>query len=326
MRTGIMHILGVSNPQVLCGHLFLTGSGGSIPYIMGSDHFEGSSGRVLVIRVGLVSRLDGDDALKVALRLYKGMARKDLKVLPEEQLSQVAKLPGGVPFSKMDADLIVTVGGDGTVLKTCMGIPKPETPILAVNMGRRGYLTEVDPENAMHAIESYIKGTCKREEHAKLSITVEGETTVDGLNEAVITSGTPSKMLHFMVSIDKSQLLEFRGDGLIVSTPTGSTAYSLSAGGPIVDNSVEAFVVTFICPLEHLTPLVLSMDNRIKVELMDPKLKGTLVVDGRLQRELHPQTSVTITRSPHKAVFVRLGPIRSLRGLMRLRPTPRNTH
>ena len=89
----------------------------------------------MVVRVGLVSRLDGDDALKVALRLYKGMVKKDLKVLPEEQLSHVAKLPGGVPFSKMDADLIVTVGGDGTVLKTCMGVPKPEMPTLAVEMG-----------------------------------------------------------------------------------------------------------------------------------------------------------------------------------------------
>jgi len=280
----------------------------------------------LVVRVGLVSRLDGDDALKVALRLYKGMVKRGLKVLPEEQLSQVAKLHGGLPLSRMDADLIVTVGGDGTVLKTCMGIPNPETPILAVNMGRRGYMTEVDPENALHAIESYVKGTCKREERVKLSVTVEGEATVDGLNEVVITSGTPSKMLHFMVSIDKSQLLEFRGDGLIIATPTGSTAYSLSADGPIVDNSVEAFVVTFICPLEHLTPLVVSLNNKIKVELVDPKLKGTLVVDGRLQRELHPLASVTITRSQHKAVFVRLGPIRSLRGLMRLRPTPRNTH
>lgn len=285
------------------------------------DH---ASGVVLATKVGLVSRLDGDEALKVAVKLYKGMTKKDLNVLPEEQLSQLAKLPGGVPFSKMDADLIVTVGGDGTVLKTCMFIPKPETPILAVNMGRRGYLTEVDPENAMHAIDSFVKGTCKREERAKLTAVIEGETAIDGLNEVVITSGTPSKMLHFMVSIDKSQLLEFRGDGLIVSTPTGSTAYSLSAGGPVVDNSVEAFVVTFICPLEHLTPLVVSMDNRIKVELMAPKLKGTLVVDGRLQRELQPQTAVTIARSSHKAVFVRLGPIRSLRGLMRLRPMQRN--
>ncbi|HXZ98367.1 MAG TPA: NAD(+)/NADH kinase, partial [Candidatus Acidoferrum sp.] len=165
---------------------------------------------------------------------------------------------------------------------------------------------------------------CKTEERAKLSVTVEGENPIDGLNEAVITSGTPSKMLHFIVSIDKSQLLEFRGDGLIVSTPTGSTAYALSANGPILDNSVNAFVVTFICPLEHLTPLVVSMDNRIKVELAAPKLKGTLVVDGRLQRELHPQASITIARSSHTAVFVRLGPIRSLRGLMRLRPMPRN--
>jgi NAD+ kinase len=278
----------------------------------------------LVTKIGLVSRLDGDAALKVALKLYKEITKKGLKVLPEEQLSQVAKLLGGVPFSKMDADLIVTVGGDGTVLKTCMSIPRPETPILAVNMGRRGYLTEVDPENAMHAIESYIKGTCKTEERAKLSVAIEGEKPVDGLNEVVIASGTASKMLHFMVSIDKSQLLEFRGDGVIVSTPTGSTAYALSANGPILDNSVNAFVVTFICPLEHLTPLVVSMDNRVKVELEAPKLKGTLVVDGRLQRELHPQASVTIARSSHKAVFVRLGPVRSLRGLMRLRPMPRN--
>jgi len=283
-----------------------------------------ASDPILVTKVGLVSRLDGDAALKVAVRLHKEMTKKGLKVLPEEQLSQVGKLPGGVPFSKMDADLIVTVGGDGTVLKTCMSIPKPETPILAVNMGRRGYLTEVDPENAMHAIESYIKGTCKTEERTKLCVAIEGESSFDGLNEVVIASGTPSKMLHFMVSIDKSQLLEFRGDGLIVSTPTGSTAYSLSANGPIMDNSVEAFVVTFICPLEHLTPLVVSMNNRIKVELVDPKLKGTLVVDGRVQRELQPQTSVTISRSSHKAIFVRLGPIRSLRGLMRLRPMPRD--
>ena len=278
----------------------------------------------MITKVGLVSRLDGDDALKVSLKLYKSMTKKQLKVLPEEQLSQVAKLPGGVPFSKMDADLIVTVGGDGTVLKTCMSIPRPETPILAVNMGRRGYLTEVDPENAMHAIESFMKGTCKKEERVKLSATIEGETAVDALNEVVITSGTPSKMLHFLISIDKSQLLEFRGDGLIVSTPTGSTAYSLSAGGPIVDNSVDAFVMTFICPLEPLTPLVVSMENRINVQLVAPKLKGTLVVDGRFQRELQPQTSVTIARSSHRAVFVRLGPVRSLRGLMRLRPMQRN--
>lgn len=277
----------------------------------------------MVTKVGLVSRLDEDAALKVALRLYKNMTKKGIKVLPEEQLAQIAKLPGGVSFSKMDADLIVTVGGDGTVLKTCMSIPRAETPILAVNMGRRGYLTEVDPEGAMHAVESCIKGTCKKEERAKLSVTVEGESPIDGLNEVVISSGTPSKMLHFKVSVDSSQL-EFRSDGLIVSTPTGSTAYSLSANGPIMDNSVEAFVVTFICPLEHLTPLIVSMENRIKIELMAPKLKGTLVVDGRVQRELQPQTSVTVTRSSHKAVFVRLGPIRSLRGLMRLRPVPRD--
>lgn len=279
----------------------------------------------MVMKVGLVAKLEGSDAPKVASKLYKSMTKKNLKVLPEQQLAQLQRLPGGTAFPEMDADLIVTVGGDGTVLKTCMSIPKPETPILAVNMGRRGYLTEVDPENAIPAIESFLKGTCKMEKRVKLSATIEGESTVDALNEVVITSGTPSKMLHFKISIDRSQLLEFRGDGLIVSTPTGSTAYSLSAGGPVVDNSIEAFVMAFICPLEHLAPLVISMDNRIKLELDAPKLKGTLVIDGRLQRELAPQTPVTISRSPHKAVLIRLGPVRSLKGLMRLRSMRRHT-
>ena len=278
----------------------------------------------MVTKIGLVSKLEGSEAPRVASKLRKAMIKKSLKVLPEERLAQLQRLPGGVPFSEMDADLIVTVGGDGTVLKTCMSITRPETPILAVNMGRRGYLTEVDPDNAMHTIESFLRGTCRLEKRAKLSAGIEGEKPVDGLNEIVITSGTLSKMLHFTVSIDRSQLLDFRSDGLIVSTPTGSTAYSLSAGGPILDNSVEAFVMTFICPLENLTPLVVSMDSRIRLELAAPKLMGTLVVDGRFQRELAPQTPVTISRSPHKAVFVRLGPIRPLRGLVRLRPVRRN--
>lgn len=278
----------------------------------------------MVTKIGLVSKLEGSEAPRVASKLRKAMIKKSLKVLPEERLAQLQRLPGGVPFSEMDADLIVTVGGDGTVLKTCMSIPRPETPILAVNMGRRGYLTEVDPDNAMHTIESFLRGTCRLEKRVKLSAAIEGEKPVDGLNEIVITSGTLSKMLHFTVSIDRSQLLDFRSDGLIVSTPTGSTAYSLSAGGPILDNSVEAFVMTFICPLENLTPLVVSMDSRIRLELAAPKLMGRLVVDGRFQRELAPQTPVTISRSPHKAVFVRLGPIRPLRGLVRLRPVRRN--
>ena len=133
----------------------------------------------------------------------------------------------------------MTVGGDGTVLKTCMSIPEPETPILAVNMGRRGYLTEIEPRKAYHAINLFMKGKCRLEKETKLAVLLDGRHVVDALNELVVSSGSPSKMLDLQLAVDSTPLLSFRGDGLIVSTATGSTAYSLSAGGPVVDSALK---------------------------------------------------------------------------------------
>lgn len=274
-------------------------------------------------RIGLVSRLDETEALRVATSIYRSLSRKGFTVFPETQFARASKLDGGKSFSEMDVDLIVTVGGDGTVLKTCMSIPKPETPILAVNMGRRGYLTEVEPKDAVQAVQSFLKGKCRLEERSKLTVSSGQKPLVDGLNETVITSATPSKMVDFRVSLDRSQLLEFRADGLIVATPTGSTAYALSAGGPILDTSLEAFVLAFICPLERMSPVVVPMSKSIDIDLISPRLKATVMVDGRYQRELTPQSSLTITKSRHKAVFARLGEVVSIRRLMRLQPLER---
>jgi NAD+ kinase len=275
----------------------------------------------LAARIAVVSRLDNDEALKVAKELYNNLRKRGHSVIAEQQFARRVKIDGGRDFAEFDADLIVTVGGDGTVLKTCMQIPRPDTPILAVNMGRRGYLTEVTPREAVKAIDTFLKGKCRLEQRSKLSVHFEGQRLADGLNEAVITSSTPSKMLSFRVEIDGSQFLEFRADGMIVSTPTGSTAYSLSAGGPIVDNSLQLFVLSFICPLEGVSPAVVGMDKTITIHLLDPKLRATLVVDGRHQRELMPRTSIAIKRSDKKAVFARVKEVTPIRTLMRL-PEP----
>ena len=277
----------------------------------------------MTLKVGLVSRLDDQRALEIATTLAKQLRKKGISVVAELDLAKRGRLGGGTDLSDLKSDLIVTVGGDGTVLKTCMSVRDPETPILAVNMGRRGYLTEVEPRQALRAVELFMKGKYRLEKRTKLAVYLDGTHVVDALNELVISSGSPSKMLEFLLSVGSDSLLQSRGDGVIVSTATGSTAYALSAGGPAVDFSVDAYVITFICPLEFIRPRVVSMALPLSIQLMTPKQKGLVVVDGRFQRELAQDVKLMVRKAEHSAVFVRIGVSSSLGGLMRLRETER---
>ena len=273
---------------------------------------------LLPFTVGLVSRLDEPRAIEVASTLAKQLRKRGISVMAELELAKRGRLGGGRDLSDLKADLIVTVGGDGTVLKTAMTIPEQETPILAVNMGRRGYLTEVEPDKAARGIELFMKGKYSLEKRAKLAIHMNGTRVVDALNELVVSSGSPSKMLELRLSVDSDPLLQFRGDGVIVSTATGSTAYALSAGGPIVDSSVDAFVVTFICPLDFVRSTVVSMERTLSLELISPKLKAVVVADGRYQRELTQDVKLQVARSKHYTAFVRLSEVKPLGSLARL--------
>lgn len=256
--------------------------------------------------VAIVPRLDSEQALEVAMSIYRYLRSRRVNVLPEIEFSRLKNIKGGVPLSEIDADLIVTVGGDGTVLKTSMTVQRPETPILAVNMGRRGYLTEVEPENALKALGECLEGRHRLEEHAKLSVCFEGKVLTDGLNEALITPAATWKMLQFEVRHRDREFIEQRADGLIAATPTGSTAHALSAGGPILETSLEAFTLVFICPSDYVRSLVLSSLSDIQVRLTDPKVRAVVTVDGRYTRQLPPESSITIKKSKNKAVFVRL--------------------
>jgi NAD+ kinase len=274
-------------------------------------------------KVGLVSRLDDERALDVATSLARQLRKKGIAVTAEIELAKRGRLGGGKDLSDLRSDLIVTVGGDGTVLKTCMSIPDAETPILAVNMGRRGYLTEVEPRHAQRAVELFMKGKCRLEKRSKLAVFLDGTHVVDALNELVVSSGSPSKMLDLQLAVNSEPLLGFRGDGVIVSTATGSTAYALSAGGPVVDSVVDAFVITFICPLELIRPTVVSMDRSLSIQLRNPKLKALVVADGRSQRELTQDVKLIVRKAELSTVFVRVRPAPPLGSLMRLRETER---
>ena len=272
----------------------------------------------MAFTVALVSRLDDRRALEVSAALTKQLRKRGISVNAEIELARLGRIGGGKELSELKGDLMVTVGGDGTVLKTCMSVPEPKTPILAVNMGRRGYLTEIEPKMAYRAINLFMKGKCTLERRNKLDVLLDGRHIVDALNELVVSSGSPSKMLDLQLSVDSRDLLSFRGDGLIVSTATGSTAYSLSAGGPVVDSDVDAFVISFICPLGYVRPTVISMNRTLRIRLANPRLKALVVADGRSQRELNQTTILEVKKSNNQSVFVRMSPTPALGSLVRL--------
>jgi len=256
--------------------------------------------------VGLVARYDKKEALRLAEDLAEYLMTKGRNVCVESTLSdKIHAKVESVPLEQMKTDLIITIGGDGTILRTCISTPKPEPPILAVNMGVRGFLAEVEPKQAREALDKCLKGQFRMEKCMKLSAEADGTKLPDALNEVVITHSEPAKLLYTQILKDKEPILTCQADSLILSTQTGSTGYSLSAGGPVLDQSVDAFVLTPICPLTDFRPIVFPADSNITVQVLKPK-EMFVLVDGHYNRIVKSKLpSITVSRSEHVTSFIR---------------------
>jgi len=256
--------------------------------------------------VGIVARYDKKQALKLAEELAEYLKNKGLEVYIEDTLAGKLNVQEKmVPLASMKTDFIITIGGDGTILRTCITAPKPEPPILAVNMGVRGFLTEVEPKAACAAVEKTLKGEFKIEKCAKLAVSTDEQTMPDALNDVVISAGEPSKILYTQILKDGKPILKCQADGLIVSTQTGSTGYSLSAGGPVLDSEVDAFVLTPICSLTVFRSLVFPADSKVSIEAIRPK-EMLVLIDGNYRQLVTPKTHMlTITRSKNVTSFIR---------------------
>lgn len=256
--------------------------------------------------VGLVVRFDRRNALKLADDLANHLKANGLSVYAEDTLSDKMKMKQDiVPIGKMKTDFIITIGGDGTILRTCLSIPKPEPPILAVNMGVRGFLTEVDPKHAIAAVDKCIAGRFKIEKCMKLAISANGAKFPEALNEVVLSADEPAKLLYTKIFKDKEPIINCQSDGLMVATPTGSTGYSLSAGGPVLDPGTNAFVLTPICPLSVFRPIVFPTESALTIEVNKPG-RTHILIDGHSRLLLscrHP--GLTVTRSKNETSFIR---------------------
>jgi NAD+ kinase len=256
--------------------------------------------------VGIVARYDKKQALRLAEELAEYLRNKDLEVYLEDTLAgKVNAQEKTIPLAKMKTEFIITIGGDGTILRTCVTIPKPEPPILAINMGVRGFLTEVEPKDACAAVDRCLKGEFKVEKCAKLAVSTCEGAIPDALNDIVISAGEPSKILYTQISKNEKPILKCQADGLIVSTQTGSTGYSLSAGGPVLDPEVDAFVLTPICSLTVFDSLVFPADSKVTIKAIRPK-DVLVLIDGNYRQLLTTENpALTVTRSKNVTSFIR---------------------
>ena len=202
-------------------------------------------------------------------------------------------------------DLVVVVGGDGTILLTTQRMPV-QVPVVGVNWGEVGFLADLEPEEAFGFFDQ-LPVHVRTEDRMRVRLSVDGSYVGDALNEALIVTDRPAKMLKFLIHIDGVVAERFRADGLLISTPTGSTAYGMSAGGPIVDPKVEAFLIIPLAPfMLSNRPHLIDSSRTVKITLEAEK-PAKLVIDGLIVRHIGEMSTIDVSRSSHPALFVDAG-------------------
>jgi NAD+ kinase len=256
-------------------------------------------------KIGLVVK-DQKDSLSLAREMYKYLVAKGLKVMVDEESSEKTGLTKGCIIDKMDVDLFVVLGGDGTILKTVSMAKDKKTPILGINFGTTGFLTQISPGEWKNAINNVIRGRYTVEGRAKLEVRLKDGKGGSALNECVIITSVPVEVIVMELYVDGALTRKLKADGVIISTPTGSTAYSKSCGGPIVDPRMKCFVITPICPFEGSSrSLVVPQDSKIDVRVLG-KSRALVVIDGEKKLEFPSGTMAAFSISDEMVNFIEL--------------------
>lgn len=248
-----------------------------------------------------------DESRAVVERLLDFLDEHGVEAVVNEETADVLNADG-VPVSEMgrEADVVLTVGGDGTVLRTLSHMHDP-VPLLCINTGRVGFLSGAAPDEALDKVSEILDGY-EVEKRERLGVEVNGETLPPALNETVIVTSRPAKIMGFDVLHDGELVESIRSDGVVVATPTGSTAYSMSAGGPIVEPCVESRLVVPLAPFRmQVAPWVLGSHRRTTVVPTRVDKPATVVIDGDEYIEVERGDEVRFTRAENDALFVDTG-------------------
>jgi NAD+ kinase len=255
--------------------------------------------------VGVITRLDVKDPKGIIPIFVKHLSYK-VKLLLDPVTASIAGVRESTEVDEMYADLVLVFGGDGTILRTLQLLPKP-TPLLGINMGEVGFLTVVDPESAYYMVDRIIEDF-EVVERDRMQVKLNEYELPCAMNEAVIITSRPAKISHFKVYVDNKLMEEFRADGVVLATPTGSTAYAMSAGGPIVDPRVDAMIIVPLAPYKlSARPWVVPGSSTVRLELLREDKESMVVIDGQYHTSVKKDDILEFTRCDMPALFVKFG-------------------
>ena len=265
-------------------------------------------------KIGLVGRSKQDGLDAVLEELLTLLAGRGHEVFLEKRLG--ALVPGhGARLGGRDeigqhSDLVIVVGGDGSLLSAARTLARHDTPVLGVNRGRLGFLTDINPDQIAEQVPPVLDGHYEMEDRFLLDAHVhrDGEIVAgaDALNDVVVNSGTSGQMREIELSINGTFVYRQRADGLIVSTPTGSTAYSLSGGGPIMHPSLDAIVLVPMFPHALSSrPIVVDGNSEIRIDILQRnRTHPPVTCDGQVNMTAQPGDSVFIRKKPHRLTLL----------------------
>jgi len=262
-------------------------------------------------RVGIAAKITSRRALDAAQRTSLELTGRGYEVHFDHSTGLALKQKNGTHYQKSDlashSDLLITFGGDGTLLSVARHAPEG-VPIIGVNMGTLGFLTEIRADEFTKVLDDVLAGTFKAEARVAFDVVVSGRQGAKSyrvLNDAVINKSALARIIEMRVSVGGRLVSTFRADGLIIATPTGSTAYNLSAGGPIIYPTMSAVVLTPICP--HMLsnrPIVLPDEEEITVEIVTPRQEVFLTLDGQEGIAISEKDRVVIQKSAQRVNIV----------------------
>ncbi|MBN1826080.1 MAG: NAD(+)/NADH kinase [Candidatus Eisenbacteria bacterium] len=240
------------------------------------------------------------------LKAWAGRWGAEIRVLDNGDPSEEDRL------RLISSDFVISLGGDGTLLHAARLVAEKETPILGVNMGSLGFLTEISMTELQPALKRVREGSYRIEDRMNLTVTIGGEeggaAGFTALNDVTINKSGTMRIGHYETRLGGHRIGRYTADGLILSTPTGSTAYNLSAGGPLIHPGVKAIVMTPICPhVLGVRPLVLPESEQIEVRLAEPGEEMRVTVDGQVSTVVGSDTVARISTSPFVTRLVRVG-------------------
>jgi NAD+ kinase len=266
----------------------------------------------IVSTVAIVSKPRSPQAARMVPELLAWLRDHDVSARLDEESSGYAGSGAGFPRpdAVREAGLVIVLGGDGTLLSAARAIAGREIPIFAVNLGGLGFLTAIKIEELYPQLERALCGNLESERRRMLRTELwRGADKIaeyDGLNDMVLAKAEIARMIEIEVHVDDAFVCVYKADGLIVSTPTGSTAYSLSAGGPIVLPSVQAWAITPVCPhMLSMRPVIVPDGSVIRIDALGADHATYLTIDGQIGELLNQGDRVVCRRSEHSVSLIR---------------------